>query len=153
MIPPYSVHIIHILSHLLAVCAGGVERLLLSVIFNGVPPGGGNMAGGGDGWWGGDWEYCADNSRVGQHFNQHRMGDVACDGECAADADMDIVGMYRALAERCALTVTGGGYPCKLLDLRVLNNNNNDNEGGGGVGGLPENVARMERDRNSKLCE
>jgi hypothetical protein len=35
------------------------------------------------------------------------MGDVACDGECAADADMDIIGTYRALAERCASTVTG----------------------------------------------
>ena len=66
---------------------------------------------------------------------------------------MDIVGTYRALAERCALTVTGGGYPSKLLDLRVSNDNDDDNEGGGGGGGLPENVARMERDRNSELRE
>jgi hypothetical protein len=78
------------------------------------------------------------------------MGDVACDGECATDADMDIVGTYCALAERCASTVTGGGYLCELFNLRVSNNNNDDDEGGGG-GGLPENVARMERDCNSEL--
>ncbi len=140
MIPPYSVELIHIL-HLLAVCAGGVERLLLSIIVNSVHRGGGQYGRGGDGWWGGDREYCTGNSCFGQHFDQHRVGDVACDGECAADADMDIVGTYRALAERCALTVTGGGYPCKLLDLRV-SNDNNDNDVGGGGGGLPENVRR-----------
>jgi hypothetical protein len=60
------------------------------------------------------------------------MGDVACDGECAADADMDIVGTYHTLAERCASAVTGGGYPCELLNLRVSNDN-------------------MERDRNFEL--
>ncbi len=49
MIPPYSVQLIHIVSHLLAVCASGVEQLLLSVIIDGVPRGGGNMAGGGMG--------------------------------------------------------------------------------------------------------
>jgi hypothetical protein len=93
--------------------------------------GGGQYGRGGAEWWGGDREYCAGNLRVGQHFDQHCMGDVACDGKCAADADMDIVGMYHALAERCASTVTGGGYPCELLNLRVSNDNNGDNEEGG----------------------
>ncbi len=47
--------------------------------------------------------------------------------------DVDVVGTYRALAERCARDVTRGGYPCELLDLRMTNcvDNDADDDGRG----------------------
>jgi hypothetical protein len=75
--------------------------------------------------------------------------------DCAsmrADDDVDVVGTYRALEERCARDVTRGGYPCELLDLRVTScvDEDADDDGRGGLG-LPENVARMERDWKSEF--
>ncbi|KAL3773832.1 hypothetical protein ACHAW5_006429 [Stephanodiscus triporus] len=127
-----------------AVCAGGVERLLLSFDPSVLTA-----------------SVSLPTSTARVTFSSSSFLPATTTSTISANDARD---SYRKLADRCALVVTRGGYPCEVLEVRIARNDNDDDddrdrgeggegEGGGGGGGLRESAARMERDRISELRE
>ena len=69
----------------------------------------------------------------------------------------ELLRAYQCLAEKCAETVTKGGYACEILDVQVTSSRSNANGGGndgrGGGTSLADSAARMERTRQAELLE